>query len=212
MRAASVVRSVGAVGLAAVLVAAGPLPVQGQDLDLEAGMGVSFPTGGMNQAWNPAPIFGLGAVYPLSERVAVRLDGDLEMNPGSGAVPDRNTIRYTGGVELGFTNPREAPGWTTSLGLGLGAMRISTDSYQRPGGGTSSGFIMTNPTFYGAVRLGYQATRAFSFSIRWRPTLTLMDPDEMQDFATLSGTDSRWFNEVWTMPFQVRVEVDPERL
>lgn len=210
MRAASVVRSVGAAAVAAMLVLAGAGEARAQDFGMDVGAGVSFPMGNLADVWDPGASLGLGLVAHVSPKVAVRADGDLAFQPGrdvgAGRVaPDLTEFRYTGGVEVRFTEP-EVEDWYTVLGLGLGAVSMNTDSFRLPGGQTVD-FSSTYLTTYGAVRIGYRVSPHVAFSLRGRLYLTAMDRADTQVFRALSPGQVEVLEDEWTLPVQLRTEI-----
>lgn len=209
MRADSVVRSVGAAAVAAMLVLAGAGEARAQGFGVEAGAGADIPLAEMADHWQVGPSFGLGLVAHVSERVALRADGELAINAGSvlpnGArAPELTQFRYTGGVEMRFTDP-EVPGWYTVIGVGAGGASLDTDAFTLPGGQTVD-FGDTFFTGYGAVRVGYRVSPHVAFSVRSRLYMTVMDRSDTQIFSDLSGGATGAPDEEFTLPTQVRAE------
>lgn len=208
MRATNVVRSVGAV-VAAALVLLGPSVGQAQEFGADAGGGISLPSGDLAEAWSAGPSFGLGFKAGVSDRVAVRVDGNMALNEGHtfgpNRVPDLTQYRYTGGIEIRFTNTR-APSLFTTVGIGGGATTMVTDDYRLPGGQVTD-FNHIYPTGYGALRLGYRVSERVAFSLRLRTWLTLMDEEDSRDFAVFTDGEVEAFEEEWSFPLQLRTEV-----
>lgn len=210
MRAESVVRSVGAAAVAAMLVLAGAGEARAQDFGMDAGAGVSFPMGNLADVWDPGATFGLGLVAHVSPKVALRADGDLAFQPGrdvgAGRVaPDLTEFRYTGGIEVRFTDP-EVADWYTVLGLGLGAATMDTDAFRLPGGQTVD-FNNTYLTTYGAVRIVYRVNPHVAFSLRGRLYLTAMDRADTRVFESLGAGQVEGLEDEWTLPVQLRTEI-----
>lgn len=210
MRAQSVVRSVAAAAVAAVLALAGTQEASAQGFGLDAGVGVDIPMAEMQDAWQVGPSFGLGLVGAVSDRIAVRADGELAFNAGSefangNEAPDLTQFRYTGGVEMRFTDP-EVENWYTVLGVGAGGASMSTDDFLLPGGQVAE-FSETYFTAYGAVRVGYRVSPRVAFSVRSRLYLTTMSRDDSQAFDQLSDGEVNGFEEEWTLPIQLRTEL-----
>ena len=140
MQAARVFRGVGAAAVATVLVLAAAGEARAQGFGVDAGVGTDIPMAEMEDHWQVGPSFGLGLVAHVSDRVALRADGELALNAGSdlpsGArAPDLTQFRYTGGVEMLFTDP-DVPGWYTVIGLGAGGASLDTDAFTLPGWAT----------------------------------------------------------------------------
>lgn len=208
MRAENLVRSVGAAAVAAALLLAGGRQAQAQDYSVELGAGVSIPMAELEDTWQVGPSFGLGVVREVSDRVSVRADGELAFNAGKefGATeaPDLTQFRYTGGVEMRFTED-DVPNWYTVLGVGAGAVSMGTDDFQLPGGDFAD-FTATYFTAYGAVRVGYRVNPGLAFALRSRLYLTTMSREETDEFGAVTGGAVDGFEEEWTLPTQLRVE------
>lgn len=208
MRAEDLVRSVGAAAVAAGLVLAGVGQARAQGFGVEAGAGVSIPMDELEETWGVGPSFGLGVVREVSDRMSVRADGELAFNPGEdfGATeaPDLTQFRYTGGVEMRFTEA-DVPSWYTVLGVGAGAVSMGTDDFVLPGGDLAE-FTATYFTAYGALRVGYRVNPRLSFSLRSRLYLTTMNREETDEFGAVTGGAVNGFEEEWTLPTQLRVE------
>lgn len=209
MRAESVVRSIGAAAVAAILVLAGAGEARAQDIGVEAGVGADIPLGEMADYWQVGPSFGLGMVADVSERVSLRADGELAFNAGSGLpggaqAPDLTQFRYTGGIEMLFTDPG-VEDWYTVVGVGAGGASLETDAFLLPGG-EAADFDETHFTAYGAVRVGYRVSPHVAFSLRSRLYLTVMDREDTRVFSDLTGGLTEVPDEEFTLPTQIRAE------
>lgn len=211
--AGAVVRSVGAAAAAALMLtlafgAADEARAQGFGVD--AGAGLAIPMAEMADGWRVGPSFGLGVVGRVSEKVGLRADGDLGLNGGASLangnrMPDLTQFRFTGGVELHFTDP-DLEDWYTVVGAGAGGASVSTDVFPVAGGGLSD-FGETYFTAYGALRVGYRVTPSVAVSLRSRLYLTAMDRQDTQNFTLLSGGEVGPLGDEWSLPTQLRAEL-----
>lgn len=213
MRTENVVRSAGAATAAAVLAAglllAGAGEARAQGIGVDAGVGASIPMAAMQDAWQIGPSFGLGLVGRVSDRLALRADGELGLNAGARFAndeqgPDLTDFRYTAGVEMRFTNP-EVEDWYTVVGVGAGGASMTTDEFRRPNGALDE-IAETYFTAYGALRVGYRVNPHVAFSLRSRLYLTVMDPEDSEGLVALSDGEAGGFEEEWTLPTQLRAE------
>lgn len=208
MRTTNLARSASAALLAATLLLAGPGEARAQGFGIEAGTGLWIPAGELTDVWKAGPAFGLGFVAPVSDVVYLRADGNLAFDAGDRfdngvEAPDLTQFRYTGGVELRFTDD-EVPNWFTVLGLGAGGVTYDTDSFRLPGGALSS-FEETFFTLYGELRVGYRVNRHLAFSLQHRTWLDAMDGGT--GFQVLSQGQVDGFEGEWNFPFQLRTEI-----
>lgn len=198
-----------ATAVAAMLVLVGAGEAQAQGFGVDAGAGASIPLGDMADAWEVGPSFGLGLVGHVSDRVALRADGELAFNSGQGLgggqeTPSLTQFRYTGGVEMRFTESDVAD-WYTVVGLGAGGASLSTDDFLLPGGQVAE-FSETYFTAYGAIRVGYRVSPVVAFALRTRLYLTTMDRQDTQVFGDLGDGRVGDLTEEWTLPAQIRAE------
>lgn len=209
MEAEWTTRSAAAVA-ALLLLAAGAAPAAGQGSGFDAGVGIAFPTAGMADTWQVGPSAGLGFVAAVSDRVGLRLDGDLSHHAGSTfangrTAPDLTSFRYTVGAEMRFTRER-VPDWYTVLGVGAGGASIRTDRFGLPDD-REGDFDEDYFTAYGALRVGYRVSPRVGFSLRTRVYLTAMDEADSQGVAELSGGEVEGFGTEWSVPVQLRTEI-----
>jgi len=192
------------------LLLAGSTAARAQGTGFDAGVGIAIPTAELADTWQVGPSFGLGVAAAVSDRVRLRVDGELADNAGSTfengrSAPDLTTFRYTGGVELRFTRER-VPDWYTVLGVGAGGASVSTDMFPLTDDETGD-FDATYFTAYGSLRVGYRVSRHVGFSLRTRLYLTAMDETDSQDFVVLSDGEVDGFSTQWTVPVQLRTEI-----
>ena len=86
------------------------LAAQGQALAQEkwafdARAGIAVPAGDLSDLLGTGPAFGVGVAYSLSPRVALRLDGELEILGKDEGGDEARLWHYTAGLGVELTNP-----------------------------------------------------------------------------------------------------------
>ncbi len=103
--------------------------------------------------------FGAGASYNVHPRIALRIDGDVEILTGAdlasgGEAPDMTLFQYNGGVEVSVLEPGTSR-WRVLVNGGAGATTIDSDEF---GGAPAGDFNETYFTVNGGLKVGYDVT------------------------------------------------------
>lgn len=180
--------------------------VDTQAWTLEVRSGVTVPTGNFDDMVQAGPAVGAGIAHWLSERVALRVDGEREAfvarrQVAEGAAPDVRLWSLAGGIQLRFVDAGRAPGWTTNLSVGAGATRFDTDAFTL---GEQLGEL--NRTYFSSharVNVDFRATPWLGAFAEAGTRLVLVDEDDMVAFEMLAPGEVERFSGIWSFPFTV---------
>lgn len=204
-RAAS---AVGAASLAGVLMALGFLPAHAQSsLDLEFRGGTAVPAGDMAEISAPGGSVGLGAAWRFHDRLALRVDGDLEVlgENRAGGLP-RGTVmprtylwHYHAGLELDVVNAPDSP-WRLRLRGGGGGTTYDTELFEDG----HDDFLDTYLSVSGGVAAGRQVSPSLEMGVVAQAFITFTDRDRTGELAAQSPVLNR-FARASTLPYQIYV-------
>lgn len=178
-----------AVAACALLVALSPLDAYAQQrLTVKGRGGIAVPAGDLADLQDVGATFGVGLAYRVHPRVAVRVDGDLEILNGadleSGTeAPDLTLWHYNAGAELSVLEPG-ATRWTVLVNGAAGATTIDSDDFGGVSGG--SDFNQTYFSLNGGLELGYDVTRQLNLYAGGQIYVIFADEDDTAAFAALS--------------------------
>ncbi len=187
-----------------------PAPsVAQQNFSLEARGGVAVPASDLSDLLDVGPTFGLGFAYNLSSRIALRIDGDVDVLSGveadgaGPAAPDMNIFHYNAGLAASLVDPLRSS-WNIDINLGGGASTFDSDSFQV--GGTARDFSQTYFTANGGLRVGYDVSSNVNVFLGGQAYLMFTDEAETAVFAQLrSDIDPNGFDTAWTFPLTAGV-------
>jgi hypothetical protein len=168
--------------------------------------GVALPTGELNKLVNAGPTVGLEIGYRLTDRLALRLNGDVQDFVGaslSGSVtrgPDMRVSHYAAGFQANLLRSRNydltGKRWQLVADVGLGLARFSSDKFRSlDDQSIECEFGHTYFAAQGGVRLAYVPTRRLSVYIGGKAlqaftrkehttVLAAIDPDRLQPFGS----------------------------
>ncbi|MYC87571.1 MAG: hypothetical protein F4X22_04945 [Gemmatimonadales bacterium] len=94
----------------------------------EGGVGMAMPMGEIADAAEAGPSFSGAASYFLRPRLALRVEGALDMLGTKGAIdPNFQIFHLTGGIEYHLTDPMGSA--TVAVDFGLGASTLDSDAF-----------------------------------------------------------------------------------
>ncbi len=194
-----------AAGLFLVLGASGLSAQQGVDVEVRGGTGI--PAGELSDAADVGGSIGVGVSYWVTNRIGLRLDGDVDILggadiPGGGSMPDMTLWHYTAGVEVSALD-RNSTAWTVLVNAGLGATTLDTDRFAGSSGG-SQDITQTYFALNGGVKVGYDVNRSVNISLGTQAFVTFTDKGDLRPLAALSPAFVETDN-VWTFPITAAV-------
>ncbi len=94
----------------------------------EGGVGMAIPMGDIADAAEAGPSFSGAASYFLRPRLALRVEGALDMLGTKGAIdPNFQILHVTGGIEYHLSDPMGST--TLAVDFGLGASTLDSDAF-----------------------------------------------------------------------------------
>lgn len=101
-----------------------------KDVRLDGQLGFAFPAGQLNAYENGGPSVGVDLAYPMTDRVDVALDGEVDLMSGSSEhrAPDMRLYRYEAGVEADVLRP-SSRNWKLESVAGLGATTFRSNEF-----------------------------------------------------------------------------------
>lgn len=167
--------------------------------------GVGLPVGDLADFQDPGFAAGLGIGYKVHPRVTLRADGDLEALSGadvggSDEFVDTNLWHYTGGVEVGLTDPTETP-WNVTANVGAGATTFSFDL--EPTAGTAED-TQTYFSTRGGLHAGYLVSSRIEIFAGGDAHLVFVDEE---DFESEPGEPPILEDTAWSIPLTAGIRV-----
>lgn len=204
-------RTLLALGAMAFLTAGAAAPAQAQVLledspnwTVDGRGGIAVPVGDLSDLpiESVGPTFGVGVGYYVHPRVAVRVDGDVELYSGDdmaggGTGPDVNLWHYNAGLELELTRPDAGP-WDLTANLGGGATTWDTDPFTT-GAGTDD-LSETYFTANGGLKLGYDVSSSANVFVGGQWYLQFTDEDDTRALASLTPELNQGFDTASSFP------------
>lgn len=207
-----------AAGVAALALLVLPGTASGQDgagLGASVRGGLAVPVSDLADLAGAGPSLGASLRYRVHSRVALRIDGEVDLLSGldaggdRSATPDVELWRALAGVDVRVL-PAESPlEVTASVGGGLTSYNTAVfpDIVFEPGTGAPVGdFAATYPTASGGLEVGYAATPSLEAFASGSWTVMLADEDETAIFGQLRpGTGG--FDRASTVPVTAGVRL-----
>lgn len=196
---------IGATAIVAALAFASPALAQGQ-WSFDGRGGVAVPVGDLSDVADAGPTFGVGIGYWFSDRVAVRVDGDLDLlsgkdSEGTGpALPDMNLWHYNAGVEVNVVEPSSPWDFTLNIGGGLSTLDVDGDE------GTPTDLSETYFTGNGGLLVGYDVSPNVNIFARGQWYLVFSDEEDTAPLADLIG-ETGGFDTLNSLPITVGVRI-----
>lgn len=178
-------------------------------LSIEGRGGIAIPASDLADLEDIGPTFGLGLSYSLSPRIALRIDGDVDLlsgvdSDGSGPeAPDMNIYHYNAGLTFRLLNP-DTNRWALDANLGAGLSTLDADSFEL--GGETVDFSETYFTANGGLKLGYEITPRVSVFLGGQAYLIFADEEDTAVFSLLRD-DVEPFDTAWTFPVTVGLAI-----
>lgn len=194
------------IAMAAICMPAG-LAGQGR-VSLEGQGGISLPTGRLADLVEAGPNAGLQLAYRVSPRVALNLDGDVDLLNGVRLdpelrAPDLRLWRYGGGLSADLL-PRGR--WSLVTSAGAGVTRFSSDEFTPPGS-TEQKFQHTYFTSNAGLKLGYALGPRVTTYVGARGVWAAADETDSEALAALDPARLRPFGSSVTVPVTVGLNV-----
>ena len=193
--------------LAAVIaVAGGTTELAGQGkVSFEGQGGVALPAGRLADFVDPGLNTGLGLTYQLSPRVALVVDGGVDVLNGvvlggQARAPDMRLWRYGGGVAA---NVLPVGRWSLVTSLGAGATRFSSDEFSPPGTAEPRTFEHTYFTSNAGLKLGYGLGSRITTYVGARGVWAAASQSDTEALAELDPASLRPFGSAITVPVTV---------
>lgn len=194
---------IGAMAIAAVLAFTSPALAQGQ-WSIDGRGGIAVPVGDLSDLADAGPTFGLGVGYWFNDRVAVRVDGDLDLLSGKDDVagaPDINLWHYNAGVEVNLAPP--ASPWDLTLNIGGGLSTVDSDEFLDDA--TTTELSETYFTGNGGLLVGYDVSSNVNVFARGQWYLIFSDEEDTAPLAGLIGEDG--FDTLNSLPITVGLRI-----
>jgi hypothetical protein len=191
--------------------AASAQQADGPRFSIQPRAGIAIPAGDLSDVADAGPSFGIGLQYQLTNRLALRLDGDADVLSGVDASgsgpegPDVTIYHYGAGLQYALL----APGvnrWAIDVNLGAGASTFDVDEFSVGGGPVD--FSETYFTANGGLQVGYAVTPSVNVFGRGQAYLMFTDEDDTAVFNAInSDVDPAGFDSAWTIPLSVGVAI-----
>jgi len=185
--------------------------VDGQRFSVEPRAGIAIPAGDLSDVADVGPGVGLGLSYKLTNRLALRLDGDVDILSGLDASgtgpegPDATIYHYGAGLEYALLDPTTNR-WAIDVNLGAGASTFDVDDFSV--GGNVVDFSETYFTANGGIQVGYDVTPAVNVFGRGQAFLMFTDEDDTAVFNAFSpDIDPAGFDTALSIPLSVGVAI-----
>jgi len=173
--------------------------------DLEVRGGASIPAGDLAEVGDPGAGFGVGAAWWLGPRVALRVDGDVELMSedlvGGIIMPKSYLWHYHGGLELDVPTP--AP-WRFRLRGGAGGTTYDTRVFF-PGG---DDFLDSYFSVSGGLSLGRPITEQLEMGVNGQIFVVFTEKDRTAEFAARSPLLNA-FSKASSFPIQLYLRWTP---
>lgn len=156
-------------------------------VDFEVRAGPSIPGDNLTEIVDVGFAVGGAADWWVNDRVALRLDGNVDLMPGNdvGAIdvqPDTRLFHYGGGILVDLM-PAEMERWTLTTSLGAGAVTIDTDEFAQAAATEDNDFTETYFDVNAGLRLGYEATENLEVAVGGQSYVAFLDEEDTNVFA-----------------------------
>lgn len=183
----------------------------------EAGVGMAIPMGDVADAAESGPSFSGAASYFLRPRMALRVEGALDMLGTKGPVdPNFQILHVTGGIEYHLTDPMGST--TLAVDVGLGVSTLDSDAFllqNHPRPGLHTVGLVNGSYFSGnaGIKAGLNFARHAETGV---PMVTLFaqadvryvmtDEEETHVYGELNNVHG--FSSIMEIPFSVGLRVN----
>lgn len=206
----------GSAFLATTLLLGSTSPANAQQIDeqrfsIEPRAGIAIPAGDLSDVADVGPGVGIGLAYRLTNRLAVRIDGDVDILSGLDASgtgpegPDATIYHYGAGLQYALLDPATNR-WAIDVNLGAGASTFDVDDFSV--GGNVVDFSETYFTANGGLQVGYDVTPTVNVFGRGQAFLMFTDEDDTAVFSAFNpDIDPAGFDSAWSIPLSVGVAI-----
>jgi hypothetical protein len=187
-----------------VLAAAVAAPVSAQsNLDFDVRGGLTVPAGNLNEVGAPGAGVGAGLGWWVHDRVALRVDGDLEVfgedRLGDGVVMPRAFLwHYHAGLELEVLSGAESP-WRVRLRGGAGGTTYDTENFQS----RKADFFDSYFSASGGLLAGRRVGERLEVGLIGQAFFTFTDKDRTAELAAESPRILVPFSKASSFPVQL---------
>lgn len=184
-----------------------------QRLTVEGRGGVAVPAGRLADLTDVGPNMGVQIGYPMGGRLAVNLEGDLDLLQGakltSSTAPDMRLWRYGAGLEAKLIEPRgRNERWTVTSNLAVGATTVDSEQFLVPNTTTRRDFTHTYFTSGVGMRVGYAMNSRLSAQLGARAHWMSTSSKDTQVLRSLDPARLKAFSSAWTLPITLGLHID----
>jgi hypothetical protein len=153
-------------------------------LDVDVRVGAAVPAADLTDYADVGVNFGAGAAWHLTDRVALRVDGDVNALPGrsdvatAGAVPDLRLWHVGGGLQFDLARMRTTSPWSLEANVGAGAATLDTDPFQDGPNGEVD-LTQTYPDVNAGLELGYRVSEHVTAAVGGQGLIAFTDDEEL---------------------------------
>jgi len=169
---------------------------QPQAFDVAVQAGAAIPGHHLQDFTDVGLNLGADAAWHLTNRFAVRVDGDYDALPGQKNVPiapahglpDIRLLHFGGGLEFDFGGVRSsATPWFVTTDVGGGFTNFRTHDFLQPDG-SSTKVAKTYPDVDAGVELGYHVSQSMTASIGGEGLVAFSKESDMAPLAEIDPT------------------------
>lgn len=183
--------------------ALGNVPAAAQGFTTEVRGGISFPAGDLAEVTDVGFNGGLGLGWVLSERLAIRADGDLEFlneDARGGVVMPRTFLwHYQAGLELGLTGADSD--WLIRARGGAGGTTYDTDRFDNGG----DDFLHSAFSVSGGLGIGRRWLENAEVGVLGRGFVAFLDDERTAELAALNPTRVTNFSKSSSFPISIYI-------
>jgi len=173
--------------------------------------GVAIPVKHLADYTETGPSVGVEVSYPISPRVSIGVEGDLDWLQGrsvgtSSSIPDLTVWRYAAGLDFDVLPP-SAPAWSVIASLALGGTSFTSGDFVVPGDSPEA-FDHTYLSPGAGLRVSYQATPRMKVFTRARASMAMMKRGDVGRLAALGAPgELELFSDGWWFPVTAGVNL-----
>ena len=202
-------RALAAMAFATLVWSGSALALSAQSsLALAARGGVAIPVGDLDEVGETGGGFGVGLAWRVADRIALRLDGDLEILSedlvGSTVMPRTFLWHYHAGLELDVTDP-ETASWLVRVRGGAGGTTYDTQRFYLDG----DDFFDVYPSVSGGLSLGRRFTDNLEVGVQGQAFITFADKERTMELTDLSPRLLHPFEEASSFPVGLYLRWSP---
>lgn len=185
---------------------------------VEAHGGLAIPTGSLAEFEDVGPTAGLAFQYRIVPRVAVRVQGDLELLKGDSltlvsptnpqqTAPDLNLWHYGVGASIELTNPDAgATPWEVLFNAGMGLTTMKSKDFAQAVDNLTR-FSKTYVTPNWGLTVGYDVTPQVNIFAGGQGYLILVKKDDTRVWQDLTAGQTKAFGTQFSAPVYAGLRV-----